>query len=131
MYVVDGRLCFHRCISVHGVHGGDRVPPPSCPPKQDGCVPALSLDRTGYPHPMRTKGVSPPHPTLGVHPLDKTVDRTWDRTKEPPPRTGPGTTLGTGPVTGPEDPPTGCDAGGTPLAVTQEDFLVQHVPTKP
>ena len=121
-------------------------PPPSCPQNRTGYVAALSLDRTGYPHPHdKTKGVSSPYPapvhrtgycpTLhtgqGVHPWR----RPWTGPRgNPPPQTGPGTTLGISAKGYPPLPPPpgkGYDAGGTPLAVTQEDFLVLHVPTKP
>ena len=105
----DGRLCFHRCLSLHTCEGGYPIPGQDggdAPfPGLDGRYPIPGLDR-GVPYPRSGQGGTPswgtPHPCLE---------------RVPPP-----------PVRRQSSIANTCyTAGGKPLAFTQEDFLVWSV----
>ena len=130
----DGRLCFHRCVSVQLSGGGGT-------PSQVwvGGYPISGLGGGGYPIPGPGPGGYPvpgpggyPIPSLGVYPIPGPQGY---------PIPGPGgyPIPGLGEVLRVPSPPnqvwirqsstasTSYAAGGVPLAFTQEDFLVLDI----
>ena len=144
----DGRLCFHRCVSVklsrgypHPADGGGGRYPIQLtggtypiPGSDRGCMPIPGLDRGGTPgHPhlgqVPGQGGGNPHCRCGQRgiPLSGQVPGV-----PPCPGLDGGTSLSR---TGCVPPPVGRQSsiasicyvtGGMPLAFTQEDFLVSY-----